>query len=68
MQHGIVIKGVSNVGSGLTREAGGNWGGGEGLWNEIAQLGLSKCHKFQAEGSLWGGGSLQLLEGLNWSC
>jgi hypothetical protein len=58
--------------SGLMGETGGNWGGGDWLQNDMGWLGLG-VHQFelferfgfQAGGSLWGGGSLQLLKGLN---
>jgi hypothetical protein len=52
---------------------GGDWKSGEGLWNVAGQLGLDTCQfglserfGFQAKGSLWGGGSFQLLEWLDW--
>jgi hypothetical protein len=55
--------------SGLMGGVGGNWGGGEGLQNVAGRLGLGACQfglserfGFRARGSLWGGGSLQLLE------
>ena len=58
--------------SGLTGGVGGDWGGSEGLRNEVGRLGLgarqfglSKRFGFWAGGSLWGGGSLQLLEQLD---
>jgi hypothetical protein len=60
------------VHSGLTGGVGGDWGGGEGLRNVTGQLGLGICQfwlsehfGFWAKGSLWGGGSLQLLEQLD---
>ena len=53
----------------LLGEAGGEWGGGEELWNVAGQLGLgacqfglSKCLQLWIGRSLWGGGSLQSLE------
>ena len=58
--------------SGLTGGVDGDWGGGEGHWNVVGQLGLgarqfrlSERLGFRARGSLWGGGSLQLLERLD---
>jgi hypothetical protein len=55
--------------SGLTGGVGGDWGGGEGLRNVAGRLGLgarqfglSERFGFRAKGSLWDGGSLQLLE------
>jgi hypothetical protein len=66
------IGGISGH-SGLMSGVGGDWGCGEGLWNEVGRLGLGACQfglskhfGFRTGGSLWGGGSLQLLEWLNW--
>ena len=51
---------------------GGDWGSNEGLRNVAGRLGLgarqfglSERLMFRAEGSVWGGGSLQLLERLD---
>jgi hypothetical protein len=54
---------------------GGDWGGGDGLRNVtgwlglgVCQFGLSERFRFRAEGFIWGGESLQLLEWLNDCC
>ena len=66
------IKGISGH-RGLVGGVGGDWGSGEELRNEMGRLGLgarqfseSEGFGFGAEGSLWGGGSLQLSEWQEW--
>jgi hypothetical protein len=54
---------------------GGDWGSNEGLQNVVGwlglgarQFGLSERLMFRAEGSIWDGGSLQLLEQWDRGC
>ena len=60
------VKSILGGYDGLIGGAGSDWRGGEGFLNEVGQLGLgarqfglSERFGLRAEGSLWGGGSLQ---------
>jgi hypothetical protein len=62
------IEGISEH-NGFMGEAVGDWGGGEGVQNEMGRLGLGARQLGLSEHfgfwSLWGGESLQLLEPLD---
>jgi hypothetical protein len=69
----MIFGGIRGVGhGGLISGVGGDWGSGEGFRNVAGRLGLgarqfglSERFGFWVGRSLWGGGSLQLLERLD---